>query len=185
MIKEYIKVPAKALRSTDPNHLNLGIRYAYISSDALYSGSEYFDIFSINCYENVPNEAAKEVRKYVDMPIMVGEFHFGALDRGLPATGIRGVKTQKDRGLAIRRYIEESASSDYILGVHYFQYNDQAFLGRFDGENYNIGLLDICYQEYGEVTGEIAKANENLYAIKEGKKSFEENEIEYIPAIFY
>ena len=185
MITEYIKVPALALKKVDPNHLNLGIRYAYISSAALYSGSEYFDVFSINSYEKTCNTPVNEVFDKVHMPIMIGEFHFGAIDRGLPATGIRGVSNQEERGKSIRHYIEESATLKACQGIHYFQYNDQPFLGRFDGENYNIGLVDICNKEYPEVVEQLIIANERLYEIVEGKGIPDNLKIDYIPAIFY
>ena len=83
---------------------------------------------------------------------MVGEFHFGALDAGLPATGIRGVTTQKERGKAINAYIDNAKNTGCCVGAHYFQLNDQPYLGRFDGENYNIGFVDICCKEYTDVT---------------------------------
>ena len=185
MIAEYIKVPALALKRIDPNHLNLGIRYAYISSPTLYSGSEYFDVFSINSYEKTCNAPVNEVFDKVHMPIMIGEFHFGAIDRGLPATGIRGVMNQEERGKSIRHYIEEAATLKACQGIHYFQYNDQPFLGRFDGENYNIGLVDICNKEYSEVVEQFIMANERLYEIVEGKAAPEDLQIKYIPAIFY
>ncbi|CAM3804354.1 beta-galactosidase [Cohnella lubricantis] len=185
LIKEYIRVPAQALKQADPHHLNLGIRYAYISSPDLYSGSEYFDIFSINCYEKTCNKAVEEVYSHVRMPVMVGEFHFGAIDRGLPATGIRGARDQANRGKAIRRYIEEAAAQPYCLGVHYFQLNDQPFLGRFDGENYNIGLVDVCNREYPEVAAPLAEANKRLYSLRRGIEKPVSEPVDYIPAIFY
>lgn len=185
LISEYIRVPAQALKQADPHHLNLGIRYAYISSPELYSGSEYFDIFSINCYEKVCNAAVEEVYANVRMPVMVGEFHFGSIDRGLPATGIRGARDQDNRGKAVRHYVEEAAALPYCLGVHHFQLNDQPFLGRFDGENYNIGLVDVCNREYVEVTGPLAEANKRLYSLRQGTEKPISEAVDYIPAIFF
>ncbi|PWW00980.1 beta-galactosidase-like protein [Paenibacillus cellulosilyticus] len=185
LISEYIRVPAQALKEADPHHLNLGIRYAYISSPDLYSGSEYFDIFSINCYEKVCNAAVEEVYANVRMPVMVGEFHFGSIDRGLPATGIRGARDQENRGKAVRHYVEQAAALPYCLGVHHFQLNDQPYLGRFDGENYNIGLVDVCNREYVEVTGPLAEANKRLYLLRQGVEKPISEAIDYIPAIFY
>ena len=152
LIREFIRVPAEALRAVDDKHLNLGIRYAFISSPALFSGAEFLDIFSINCYDNSCEEAVKQVNKATDKPVMIGEFHFGALDRGLPATGIRGVASQKDRGKAISAYLDAAIRTGVCVGAHYFCLYDQPYLGRFDGENYNIGLLDICNREYTELT---------------------------------
>ena len=152
MIKEYIKIPASALKDADKNHLNLGIRYAFISNDDLYEGMEYLDVFSINCYDNYCDKAVMRVFEKTQMPVMVGEFHFGALDAGLPATGIRGVTAQKERGKAICAYTDNAKQIGCCVGVHYFQLHDQPYLGRSDGENYNIGLSDVCCREYTEVT---------------------------------
>ncbi|MEK0317803.1 hypothetical protein [Cohnella sp. 56] len=185
LIDEYIRVPAQALKQADPHHLNLGIRYAYISSSDLYSGSAYFDIFSINCYEHMCRTAVEEVYGHVGKPVMVGEFHFGAIDRGLPATGIRGALDQENRGKAIRRYIEDAAAQPNCVGVHYFQLNDQPFLGRFDGENYNIGLVDVCNRAYTEVTEPLSEANRRLYSLRSGAEKPIEEPVAYIPAIFY
>ena len=156
LIKEYIKVPASALKQIDKDHLNLGIRYAFISDDNLFEGKEYFDVFSINCYDNYCENAVRRVFEKAQMPVMIGEFHFGALDVGLPATGIRGVANQKERGKAINAYIENAKQTGCCVGAHYFQLNDQPYLGRFDGENYNIGLVDICCKEYEDVTNIIS-----------------------------
>jgi len=152
LIREYIKVPASALKEVDAHHLNLGIRYAYISNEDLFEGKEFFDVFSINCYDDHCEKAVKNVFEKSQMPVMVGEFHFGALDAGLPATGIRGVASQTERGKAISAYVNSAKNIGCCVGVHYFQLNDQPYLGRFDGENYNIGLVDVCCREYTEVT---------------------------------
>ena len=101
---------------------------------------------------------------------MIGEFHFGALDRGLPSTGLRAVETQRDRGLAYRRYVERGAANPNLLGTHYFILNDQAYLGRFDGENYQIGFVDTAHTPYHEMIEEVIKAHENVYDIMMGKK---------------
>ncbi|MDR0299262.1 MAG: beta-galactosidase [Streptococcaceae bacterium] len=152
LIEEFIKVPAQALKAVDSQHLNLGIRYAFISDDSLYAGAEYLDVFSINSYDNSPVKNIEKVFKATGKPVMIGEFHFGALDRGLPATGIRAVANQRARGKAIASYIDGAHETGHCVGAHYFSLYDQPYLGRFDGENYNIGLLDICNREYNEVT---------------------------------
>ena len=37
------------------------------------------------------------------------------------------------------------------MGTHWFQYKDQATTGRGDGENYQIGFIDICDKPYAEI----------------------------------
>ena len=87
------------------------MRWAWISDPDLATGWENFDVFSINCYAVDPTEAISHVVELgVDLPVMIGEFHFGALDTGLSATGLEGVLTQKDRGKAYRYYCERVAA---------------------------------------------------------------------------
>ena len=109
LIDRYVRVPAEALRRVDPHHLNLGMRYAYITDPDLLVGSDCYDVFSINSYRRTAYDQIEYVGKLLDMPVMVGEFHHGATDRGLSAHGIRGVESQVERGVAYRYYMEQSA----------------------------------------------------------------------------
>lgn len=185
MIREFVRVPALALRKIDPHHLNLGMRYAWLSSPALAAGKEYFDIFSFNCYRHDPLPSIEAMVKMVKMPVMIGEFHFGATDRGLDATGIQAVATQQDRARAYRYYMHRCASHPYCLGAHYFNYNDQPYLGRFDGENYQIGLIDVCNRPYPEFTEGMTQANEEVYDVRLGLMPVTEDIPEEVESIYY
>ncbi|MBC8079286.1 MAG: hypothetical protein H7X86_03010 [Gorillibacterium sp.] len=33
-----------------------------------------------------------------------------------------------------------------LVGTHYFIFNDQASLGRLDGESSQIGIVDVCHK---------------------------------------
>ncbi len=183
MIRRYVEIPAKECKAVDHNHLNLGMRYAYITDPVMLSGYENFDVYSINCYQINPLEQIDGIGKLLDMPVMIGEFHFGALDKGLTAHGIRGVKNQEERGVAYRYYLEQGIKSNYFLGAHYFMLNDQSPIGRFDGENYQIGLIDICMQEYKEMTEILKECHEQIYEVLSGDVSSYERVPEEIPAV--
>lgn len=185
MIREYIRIPSAAIRKYDRNHLNLGIRYAWLSSKALASGSEYTDVFSFNCYSMDPYEAIENFSAIVNKPVMIGEFHFGALDRGLDATGIRGVTTQEERGYAYRYYMHRAASHPMCLGAHYFTLNDQAYLGRFDGENYQIGVVDVTQRPYEDFERLVIETNAGIYSVVNGEEAPTTRKAEEIPAIFF
>jgi len=186
MLRAYVEIPAKACRRADPNHMILGMRWAWISDPELVTGWENFDVFSINCYAVDPTEAVSRVVQLgVDLPVMIGEFHFGALDAGLTATGLEGVASQHDRGLAYRYYCERVAAHPNGVGCHYFQCYDQFLLGRFDGENYNIGLFDICSQPYPEMMKAVRECSRSLYQVACGKLAPTEEKAQSIPMIAY
>lgn len=186
MLKAYVEIPVAECRKTDPNHMILGMRWAWISDPDIVTGWENFDVFSINCYATDPTEAIQNVvAQGVDLPVLLGEFHFGALDAGLPATGLEGVASQKDRGIACRYYAESVAAHPNGVGCHYFQCYDQFVLGRFDGENYNIGLFDICSMPYREVLEQIREAGRSIYEVAAGQRERIGQRAESIPMIAY
>ena len=186
LVRAYTAVPAAACREVDPNHMILGMRWAWISDPALVSGWDCFDVFSINCYAVDPTSAIERVRELgVDLPVMIGEFHFGALDGGLTATGLEGVATQEERGKAYRYYLERAAAHPMSVGCHWFQCYDQFALGRFDGENYNIGLFDVCFQPYADMAAAVRACAAGIYRVHAGETAPTEEKAESIPMIAY
>lgn len=186
MLRAYVEIPSKECRKVDPNHMNLGMRWAWISDPDIVTGWENFDVFSINCYAVDPTKAIQNiVNLKVDLPVLIGEFHFGALDAGLTATGLEAVVSQEDRGKAYRYYCERVAAHPNGVGCHYFQCNDQFLLGRFDGENYNIGLFDICYRPYPEMMQKVKECSETIYEVADGRKKPVEEKAKSIPMIAY
>jgi hypothetical protein len=185
MVTRYFGALSDACRKVDPNHLNLGIRYYTIPPDWAVEGMRTFDVFSMNCYrERVLAEEMAEVNEMLDMPVMVGEWHFGALDVGLPASGIGRVEDQAARGQAFRVYVEDAAVKPWCVGVHYFTLYDQSALGRFDGENYNIGFLDVCHRPYAPLADAAREAHERLYQVASGALEPYDDEPMYLPRLF-
>ncbi len=178
MIKQYVKVPALALKKVDPNHLNLGMRYAFILYPNQCAGKEYMDVFSINCYKVDPGQVLQEVTSLTKMPVLIGEFHFGSIDKGLGSTGIVGVASQKDRAMAYQRYIEACTQNRYCIGAHWFQLYDQHCMGRMDGENYQIGLLDVCNRPYEEFIEGVKYTHDSMYLLCTGRMQPEKPEPE-------
>lgn len=164
----------------------LGMRWAWISNPDLMVGWENFDVFSINCYAVDPTEKIQQVVDLgVDLPVLIGEFHFGALDAGPCATGLEGVRNQRERGLAYHNYCESVAAHKNGVGCHYFQCYDQFVLGRFDGENYNIGLFDITSCAYPEMLEQIKECSSQIYKIADGEVRKCKRDVESIPMIAY
>lgn len=186
MLRAYVEIPVSACRKADPNHMILGMRWAWISDPDLVTGWENFDVFSINCYATDPAPAIQNIVDLgVDLPVMIGEFHFGALDAGPTATGLEGVLTQHDRGLAYRYYCERAVKHPNGVGCHYFQCYDQFILGRFDGENYNIGLFDICSRPYDAMLDQVKECSGRIYMVAAGEVEPAEHKGNSIPMIAY
>ncbi len=186
LLDAYVGVISRACRAADPNHMNLGMRWAWISDPDLVTGWRYFDVFSINCYAVDPTEMLDSVASLgVDLPVMIGEYHFGALDLGQTATGLEAVKNQAERGKAYRYYTERAAAHPNGVGCHWFQCYDQFALGRFDGENYNIGMFDICSLPNEVMMRAARESGKRLYAVKFLESEPVNEKPETIPMIAY
>lgn len=185
MVEKLFGGLSAACRKADPHHLNLGIRYYTIPPGWALKGMRHFDVFSMNCYRpRVRAEEMEQINALLDMPILVGEWHFGAPDAGLPACGIGHVPDQESRGKAFRFYVEDAAAKPWCVGVHYFNIYDQSALGRFDGENYNIGFLDVCNRPYEPLAAAARQSHERLYAVAAGQIPPVEEQPEYLPLLF-
>ena len=185
MVERYFSVLSKACKQADPHHLNLGMRWAGIPPEWAVEGMKFFDVFSLNCYrENLPRDVAGKIQSMLGIPVMVGEYHFGALDVGLPASGIGRLKNQADRGKAYRNYVEDAAADPWCVGAHWFTLYDESALGRSDGENYNIGFLDVCNKPYEEMSTAAIASHERLYAIADGSMQPFHEQIEYLPKLY-
>ncbi len=184
MVKMYVDIPCDEVKKIDDRHLNLGMRYAWLSSDLLYRAGERFDVFSINGYGINP-PPTEEIARISGKPIIIGEFHHGAVDRALPATGIIGVLNQQDRAAAFRNYIEQGFARPELVGMHYFQWVDQPWYGRGDGENYNIGVVSSANLPYPELTEAMTLTNERIYKVADGEVEPYKADITNIPPIHY
>jgi hypothetical protein len=88
--------------------------------------------------------------------------------RGL-AAGLVQTRDQAERGVAYRYYVEQAASFPAFVGTGWFQWIDQPSTGRMDGENYNIGLVDVTDRPYKELVEAVKATNKRLLAVHSGK----------------
>ena len=170
MVEKQFRTLSEACRAADPNHLNLGARYYTAPPDWMSNAMRHFDVFSINCYKDqFPGDAITALYDQVQVPIMIGEWHFGSLDAGLPGGCLRRVRSQHDRGEAYRVYAEGALSHPACVGAHWFTLYDESPMGRFDGDNWNTGFFDICHRPYEPLTTAARVTHERLYDIASGR----------------
>jgi len=185
MVERYFKTLSEACRAVDSNHLNLGMRWAGLPPKWAVRGMRFFDVYSINCYrDRVPREVTDGIQEMLNMATIIGEWHFGTLDVGLPSSGIGHLRNQEDRAKAYRVYLEDAASNPNCVGAHWFTLYDQSALGRHDGENYNIGFLDICNRAYQELSTAAIASHEQIYTVAAGGIEPFSDIPEYLPKLY-
>jgi hypothetical protein len=165
----YVQVTSAAVKRHDPNHLNLGMRSGGRPTAAEVRAARAFDVYSVNIYDvEVPAARVKEISELTGKPILIGEFHFGAPGRGLAASLVQ-VRDQVERGKAYRYYVENAFAMPEMVGTHYFQWADQPSTGRFDGENYNIGLVDVTDRPYPDLVEALKETHRRVLRLHRGE----------------
>jgi hypothetical protein len=160
----YFRTIKEELNKACPNKLYLGCRFAWGNDEATKIAAKYCDVISFNKYEYDLHDF--KLPEGIDKPCIIGEFHFGALDRGMFHTGLCPVSSQKERAETYEYYVTSALMNPCLIGTHWFQYMDQATTGRGDGENYQIGLLTACDSPYPETITAVRKVGEKMYELR-------------------
>ena len=158
--EKQLELVGAAIRKYDPNHLNLGIRFGGTPTEEVLRCGRVFDVCSINVYEYEPTKQVERTFRITGRPVLIGEFHFGVPENGLGA-GLVQTRDQVERAKGYRYYVEQAAALPGFIGAHWFTWRDEPVLGRMDGENYNIGFVDVTDRPYPELV-DAAKATHRL-----------------------
>ena len=73
---------------------------------------------------------------------------------------------QEERAATYRRYLESALRDPRIVGAHWHQYCDDVPTGRFDGENFQIGWVDVCDTPYPETIEAVRWVGDNMYRLR-------------------
>ncbi|MDE3195268.1 MAG: hypothetical protein KGN84_02915, partial [Acidobacteriota bacterium] len=167
MFEKYLAMVGAALKKYDPHHMNLGIRFGGEPPDYLIRVARAFDVYSANLYSYEPVAQMNKAYEIAGRPIIIGEFHFGVPADGLGA-GLVQVRDQRERGIGYRYYIEQAAAHPAFVGAGWYIGVDESVSGRNDGENYNIGFLDVTDRPYKELVGAAIETHKRLSAVHSG-----------------
>ena len=166
LVDLYFRICREELSKAAPGKLYLGSRFVGFRQAGMLwrTAAKYCDVVTVNAYANsVYNLSEKMFVKGAEKPILVGEFHFGCLDRGMFKPGLVPVCDQQERARSYTRFVEGCLQHPLIVGCHWFQYRDQPLLGRGDGEAYQIGFVDVCDRPYPELTRAARAIGETMY----------------------
>ena len=162
---EYFRIVNGALKEHAPHQLYLGCRFSSAPKVAVRACADVADVVSFNLYSRRIKPEAYTGKNDLGKPLIIGEFHFGALDRGMFHTGLVATKDQDDRAAHYVNYVREVLDCPAFVGCHWFQYVDEHTTGRwFDGENYNIGFVSITDTPYPELVEAATQVHSDLYA---------------------
>jgi hypothetical protein len=176
MTERYYSLVRQIVHTYDPRGLVLGDRYqSFYYPEVAQAAGPRVDVVSMNL--NAAWNDGTFPRFYLDTlhtltrkPVYVSEFYMAAQQNRSgnknDASSFPVAATQAERANGFRNTLESLLRTPYVVGADWFQYYDEPKDGRFDGENYDFGLVDIHDEPYESLTA--AAQALNLTAIKNG-----------------
>ena len=164
--EKYYSTVREVLKKHLPNHLYLGSRIhddcpLEVQEIVRLAAARHCDVVSNNFYGREPAYDLPEGAP--DKPMLIGEFHFGAADRGCFSGGLEPVSCAEERASCFNHYANACIDNPRYIGCHWFQYHDQPLSGRFDGENFQCGLVSVCDVPYPEMVRALRETAASMY----------------------
>ncbi len=172
--KRYYELVHAALRAVAPKALVMGDRLPlYYNQDAVLASRGLLDVLSTNYNVDTPDGWVapyyfEGLAKLTDAPVLISEFFFAADENrsgNINNGHLMHVATQAERARGAEAAVKNFAAFPNVAGIHWFQYYDEPSTGRSDGENFNMGLVDIHNQPYEALTEALTRANAAVPAI--------------------
>lgn len=155
---QYYRLVKQAIRRYDPTRLILGDRFIqYYSLPIARACGRHMDVVSTNLGADwndggVSRFFLEALYEETRKPILITEFYMAAMENrsGNKNTGTAFpvVATQRERAASFERNVREYAWIPWVVGAHWFQFHDEPTFGRHDGEDFNMGLVDIHGEPY-------------------------------------
>lgn len=158
--RQYFQVTHDLIKEVDPHHLILGVRFNKRPPLAVIRGSrDYIDAHSINVYDDegrVGINFFEELTSLTGKPVFFSEISFYSPDNNSGNKNTKGFggyrPTQLSRAESTGDFIAFIASNPNVIGIAWFQYNDEPPMGRIaDGEDCNFGVVDITDKPYSQL----------------------------------
>ena len=102
----------------------------------------------------------------MDRPVIIGEFHFGTGSHGVWGYGLGYANSLEHQAELYSAYANEAVQDPRIVGVHWFKWSDHPTTGRYDGENYRIGIVSITDRPYKTLTDAIRGVSGGMYPLR-------------------
>jgi len=162
LAERYYSLVRDIIRKYDQRALILGDRYqSFYYPEVARASARYVDAVSSNLNASWSDGTfarfyVKTLHRLTGKPILIGEFYMCARDNRSGNKNNRGVypvvATQKERAAGFRNTLQALLKIPHVIGADWFQYFDEPTHGRYDGENFNFGLVDIHDRPYEALT---------------------------------
>ncbi|MBS1716534.1 MAG: beta-galactosidase [Armatimonadetes bacterium] len=162
--RQYFSVVKTAIHVVDANHMYLGCKFGYnvYTPEVLQACGEQCDVVSSNWGATLGNDIAPF--QAIDRPLILGEFQFGAIDRGFFNGGYSPCLTQADRAQQYSTLMTAAFTNPVVVGVNYYKYVDDVVSGQpWDGEALGIGMVSVADQPYPEMVNADKKLTTMAY----------------------
>jgi len=175
ILARYFSVTTSLIRKYDSNHLILGVRLkGNAPIEVVRASRAMTDALSINIYTLDVSTYASTfamMERESQQPIIVSEFSFHSLDGRSGNRNISGfpaqVPNQQGRADSYARFTTDLARVPGVIGADWFQWNDEPATGRGDGEDANVGIVDIFDHPYELLVASIGKVTPQLNSLHE------------------
>ncbi len=160
--ERYYALCREIVKECDPGALYLGDRFiSNYEPDVAQAAGRYVDVVSTNLNADWPNGDLTPyyldgLYRLTGRPVLITEYYQCAMENRTgnmnDASGFPTVRTQRERERGFLNQTRALLAKPYVVGAHWFQYFDEATHGRPDGENYNMGLVDVWNRPYEGLT---------------------------------
>ncbi len=148
------------LTAISPNVLYLGCRMNAAPPEVIEALARHAEVISANIYSYRPQPGPYAD---TDKPVLISEFHFADVSGNNLGGGLRSAQDAVQQGRLLKDFIAEAVKDPKLVGAHWFQWRDQSAAGRYDGENFDVGLYDIVDGPNAELVRAMAACGRNLY----------------------
>ncbi len=178
-LDKYYALLAETFRKYDKNHLLIGSRWqpGTANNETLVKTcAKYCDVISVNYYTMAFDKDFLDriYRWSGEKPMLLSEWHYSCTGESALPGGLGGVKTQRERGMAYRNYVEQAAATGYVVGTEWFTLIDQARAGRFfekeTGEKANTGVFAVTDRPWKDFVAKVVKTNCDIQSLLLGKR---------------
>lgn len=156
----YYGLVNEELKAYAPEVLNLGSRFHVGCPEVVAAAALHVDVISVNHYQYEPHPG--NFGRH-GKPVLISEYHFGNLTGRNLGSGLRNAADATQQARLFRHFVEQAVADPMVIGTHWFQWRDQNVGGRADGENYDIGFIDITDQPKPELIEASAAVSRTLY----------------------